>query len=276
VGHLQALQPALVVLEATGGLEIPLAAALAAAGVETAVVHPRQVRDFAKAVGQLAKTDALDAQLLARFAEVIRPTPRPLPDAEAQVLSALLARRRQVITMLVAEQQRLGTALPAVRPRLEGHIAWLRQELADLDDELGRRIRGSPIWREKDALLRSVPGVGPVLSRTLVADLPELGALDRKQIAALVGLAPLNCESGILRGRRVVWGGRGRVRAALYMGTLVAIKHNPALRAFYARLCAAGKAKKVALTACMHKLLTILNAILRQRQPWHAPVAATS
>jgi transposase len=275
VARLKELQPTLVVLEATGGLEIPLAAALVTAGIPAAVVNPRQVRDFAKAVGQLAKTDALDAQLLARFAEVIRPTPRPLPDAEAQALSALLARRSQVVGMLVAEQQRLGTVLPTIRPRLEAHIAWLRQELADLDHELRQTIRSSPIWREHDDLLQSVPGIGPVLSTTLIAELPELGTLDRKQIAALVGVAPLNCESGILRGRRIVWGGRSRVRAALYMGTLVAIRYNPVIRQFYERLCGAGKAKKVALTACLHKLLLMLNAVLRQRLPWQAPPPPT-
>jgi transposase len=276
VTRLQELAPDLIVLEATGGLELPLAAALAAVGLPLAVVNPRQVRDFAKAVGQLAKTDALDAQLLARFADVIRPTPRPLLAAQAQALSALLARRRQVIGMLVAEQQRLGTALSPVRPRLEAHIAWLRQELAQLDAELQATIRESPVWREKERLLRTVPGVGPVLSMTLVADLPELGQLNRKQIAALVGLAPLNCESGRLRGRRIIWGGRGRVRAALYMSTLVAVKHNPVLRAFYDRLLAAGKPKKVALIACMHKLLLTLNALLRQAVAWHPPAHAVA
>jgi transposase len=276
VTRLQELAPSLVVLEATGGLEIPLAAALAIAGLPLAVVNPRQVRDFAKAVGKLAKTDALDAQLLARFADAIRPTPRPLPEAQAQALSAVLARRRQVIGMLVAEQQRLGTALATVRPRIEAHIAWLRQELTQLDAELQATIRQSPVWREKERLLRTVPGVGPVLSMTLVADLPELGQLNRKQIAALVGLAPLNCESGILRGRRIIWGGRGRVRAALYMSTLVAVKHNPVLRAFYDRLLAAGKPKKVALIACMHKLLLTLNALLRQGVAWHPPAQAVA
>ena len=268
VARLRPLAPALVVLEATGGLEVPLAAALAAAALPAAVVTPRQVRDFAKAVGQLAKTDALDARLLARFAAAVRPPVRPVPDAAAQALAALLARRRQTIAMLVAEQQRLGTALPTVRPRVERHIAWLREELADVDAELARAIRASPAWREADDLLRSVPGVGPVLATTLVADLPELGRLDRKAIAALVGVAPLACESGILRGRRLVWGGRARVRAALYMGTLVAVRHNPPIRALYERLLAAGKPTKVALVACMHKLLTILNAILRHRKPW--------
>jgi transposase len=271
VARLQPLRPALVVLEATGGLEAPLAGALVAAGLAVVVVNPRQVRDFAKAVGQLAKTDALDAQLLARFAEVVRPAPRPLPDAEAQALSALLARRQQVIAMLVAEQQRLPTTLPALRPRVEAHIAWLRQERADLDRELRRRIRASPAWRGNDDLLQSVPGIGPVLATTLIAALPELGRLNRKQSAALVGVAPLNCESGILRGRRIIWGGRGRVRAALGMAARVAVQRNPVIRAFYARLLAAGKPKKVALTACMPKLLLTLNALLRQRVPWQAP-----
>ena len=255
-------------LEATGGLEVPVTAALAAAGLAVAVVNPRQVRDFAKAVGQLAKTDVLDARVLARFAEVVRPAPRPLPDAEAAALSALLTRRRQVIAMLVAEQQRLPSTPPALRPRVEAHLGWLRQERDDLDRELRRRIRQSPTWRADDDLLQSVPGVGPVLATTRIAELPELGTLDRKRIAALVGVAPLTCESGILRGRRIVWGGRAQVRAALWMGTLVAVQHNPVVRRFYARLVAAGKPKKVALTACMHKLLTILNALLRRRTRW--------
>ena len=207
VAHLLTARPILIVLEATGGLEVPVTAALAAAGLAVAVVNPRQVRDFAKAVGRLAKTDALDAQVLAHFAEVVRPTPRPLLDADAQALTALLTRRRQVLTMLVAEQQRLPTTLSALRPRVEAHIAWLRQERDDLDRDLRQRIRQSPAWRGDDDLLQSVPGVGPVLATTLIAELPELGHLDRKQIAALVGVAPLNCESGILRGRRIIWGG---------------------------------------------------------------------
>lgn len=273
--RLRAARPTLVVLEATGGLEVPVTAASATVGLAVAVVNPRQVRDFAKAVGQLAKTDALDAQLLARFAEVVRPEPRPLPDADAQALSALLTRRRQVIAMLVAEQQRLATTVAALRPRVEAHIAWLRQERDELDRQLRDRVRGSPAWREDDDLLQSVPGVGPVLATTLIADLPELGRLNRKQIATLVGVAPLNCESGILRGRRIVWGGRAQVRAALWMGTLVAVRHNPVLRQFYGRLVAAGKPKKLALTACMHKLLLILNALLRQRVRWQPAQAVT-
>jgi transposase len=271
VTRLSAARPTLIVLEATGGLEVPVTAALAAAGLAVAVVNPRQVRDFAKAIGQLAKSDALDAHVLARFAEVVRPTPRPLPDADAQALAALLTRRRQVLAMLVAEQQRLPTTLLPLHPRVEAHIAWLRQERDDLDRELRQKIRQSPAWREDDDLLQSVPGVGPVLATTLIAELPELGHLNRKQIATLVGVAPLNCESGILRGRRIIWGGRAQVRAALWMGTLVAIRYNPIIRQFYTRLLAAGKPKKVALTACMHKLLTILNALLRHRTRWQVP-----
>jgi transposase len=274
VARVQALRPTLIVLEATGGREAPLAAALATAGLVVAVVNPRQVRDFARAVGQLAKTDALDAQILARFAEVGQPTPRPLPDAQAQELSALLARRRQLVGMLTAERQRLDTAGPAVRRHIQRHIAWLEQELADLDRHLHDAVQASPLWREREDLLRSVPGIGPTTALTLLAEVPELGQLDRKAIAALVGVAPLNCESGTLRGRRIVWGGRARVRATLYMAALAATKHNPVIRAFYQRLCAAGKPKKVALTACMHKLLLIANAILRQRTPWSAPTGA--
>jgi transposase len=273
VARLQVSRPVLIVLEATGGLEIPVVAALAAAGLAVAVVNPRQVRDFAKATGQLAKTDALDARVLAHFAAVVRPVPRPLPDVERQALAAVLTRRRQVIAMLVAEQQRLGSASLPLRPRIERHITWLRQERDELDQELRHQIRQSPAWREDDDLLQSVPGVGPVLATTLIADLPELGQLDRKQIAALVGVAPLNCESGILRGRRIIWGGRAQVRAALWMSTLVAVRCNPVIRQFYERLLAAHKPKKVALTACMHKLLLILNALLRHRTPWNPSCA---
>lgn len=272
--RLAAFGPTLVILEATGGLERLAAAALAAAGLPVAVVNPRQVRDFAKAVGQLAKTDRLDAQLLARFGADVRPSPRPLPDAAQQDLAALLARRRQLVGMLTAERQRLGTARPAVRARVQAHVRWLERELAAVDDDLGRALRASPVWREQEDLLRSVPGVGPVVALTLLAELPELGTLDRKRIAALVGLAPVACDSGTLRGKRLVWGGRGRVRAALYMAALTATRHNPVLRAFYGRLLAAGKAKKVALTAAMHKLLLILNAIVHTRTPWQQPAGA--
>lgn len=275
LGRLQPLAPGLVVLEASGGWELAVVAALAEAKLPVAVVNPRQVHDFAKAVGQLAKTDQLDAQVLARFGEAVHPEPRPLPDADAQALTALLARRRQVVAMRTAERQRLGTALVPVRSRIEAHLAWLEQELADLDAGtpwvLGRRLHASPLWREREDLLRSVPGVGPVVALTLVAELPELGQLDRKRIAALVGLAPLARDSGTLRGKRLVWGGRGRVRAALSRATLVASRFNPIIRTFYARLLKAGKAKKVALTACMHRLLLILNAIVRANVPWRQP-----
>ena len=267
------LEPALALLEATGGLELPLVAALAAAALPVVVVNPRQVRDFARATGTLAKTDALDAGVLAHFADAVRPEVRPLKDAETQVLNSLTARRRQVMTMLVSEKNRLGTASGAVSPRavsprIEAHIAWLEQELSDLDKGLRQTLRRSPVWREKDDLLRTVPGVGPQLSLTLLAHLPELGTLNRRQIAALVGVAPYNRDRGALRGKRAVWGGRSRVRAVLYMGALVASRHNPAIRDVYQRLLAAGKPKKVALGASMRKLLVILDAMLNHGSPW--------
>jgi transposase len=255
-------------LEATGGMEIPLTSALATAGLPVVVVNPRQVRDFAKASGHLAKTDALDAQVLAQFAEMMRPQPRPLPDAEARALTALLTRRRQLVEMLTAEKNRLLSAPSPIRTRLRTHITWLERELQSTNTTLAEAIRQSPVWREKDELLRSVPGVGPVVTSTLLANLPELGTLTHKQIAALVGVAPLNRDSGTLRGRRTVWGGRAQVRAVLYMGAIVAARFNPVIRVFYQRLQRAGKAKKVALTACMRKLLTILNAMLKHRMPW--------
>jgi transposase len=268
------LQPTLVVLEATGGLEVGLVAELATAGLPVAVVNPRQVRRFAQGIGQLAKTDVLDAQVLAHFAQVVRPIPRPLAEAQAQQLSALLARRQQVIAMLVAERQRFATALPSVQARIRRHLTWLEAELADLDQQLHDAVQASPLWREREDLLRSVPGVGPTTACALLADLPELGSLNRKAIAALVGVAPLARDSGKLRGRRVVWGGRARVRSALYMATLVATRFNPVIQAFYQRLCRAGKPKKVALVASMHKLLTLLNAILRRGIPWSVAPAS--
>lgn len=269
VERLQGLSPALVVLEATGSLEVPVAAALGTADLPVAVVNPRQVRDFAKATGKLAKTDKLDALVLALFAERVRPVPRPLPNLQSRELSALLARRRQLVAMLTTERNRLGSALPNVRPGIQEHIAWLECKLGELSDGMSQLLQESPLWRETENLLRGVPGVGPVLSTTLLAELPELGTLDRRQIAALVGVAPLNRDSGTLRGKRTVWGGRAKVRAVLYMAALVASRFNPVIRAFYQRLLAAGKPKKVALTACMRKLLTILNAILKHRTPWN-------
>ena len=268
VAQLQDLKPAGVVMEATGGLEVPLAAALAAASLPVAVVNPRQVRDFAKSTGRLAKTDALDAHVLAHFAEAVRPEVRPLPDHDTQELNALTVRRSQLMTMLIAEKNSLGRATGAVRPRIQEHIDWLEMEIDDLDNELRETLLRSPVWREKDDLLRSIPGVGAQISFVLLAHLPELGALDRKQIAALVGVAPMNRDSGTMRGKRSIWGGRARVRAALYMGALTASRCNPAIRDFYQRLLAAGKPKKVALTACMRKLLITMNSIVKSGQRW--------
>ena len=274
VVQLGAVAPERIVLEASGGLELPLVAALAAAALPVVVVNPRQVRDFARATGRLAKTDALDAQVLAHFAEAVRPELRPLPDAETQALRDLVARRRQLVAMLVAERQRRRAARAAVRPGIEAHIAWLQQARAQLDDQLQTSVQLSPHWRAQDQLLRSVPGVGPQLARTLLAQLPELGQLDRRRIAALVGVAPYNRDSGQWRGPRSIWGGRASVRAALYMSALVASRHNPVIRDFYQRLLARGKPKKSALTACMRKLLVILNAILKTNTPWQAPLSA--
>jgi len=271
--RLQALQPQIIVLEATGGYETLLVAALLAGGLPVAVVNPRQVRNFAKSIGRLAKTDRIDAHVLARFATAVELKVRPLPDAQLQELSDLLARRRQVVEMLTAEKNRFKMARGPVQADIREHIAWLERKLDQLDDELRQRLRSSPVWREKEDLLRSVPGVGPVLSVTLLAELPELGQLDRKQIAALVGVAPLNRDSGQHQGKRMVWGGRAAVRSALYMGTLVATRHNPVIKRFYERLLAAGKARKVALVACMHKLLIILNAMIKHRTPWRCPSA---
>lgn len=276
LAYLQPQPPTLVVLEATGGLELPVAGTLAAAGLAVAVVNPRQVRDFARAGGTLAKTDRLDAQILAEFAQKMQPEPRPLPDAQTQALQGLVTRRQQVVDMLTAEKNRLASALPPLRPEIRDHIRYLEGQLAHLNDELQRHLETQAAWRQKDQLLRSVKGVGPVLSVTLVADLPELGQLNRKQIAALVGVAPLNRDSGLHQGRRGIWGGRAQVRAVLYMATLNATRYNHVIRTFYQRLLAAGKKKKVALTACMRKLLVILNAILRTGIPWQADSPPTS
>ena len=270
VEQVQALRPTLIVLEATGGLERAATAALATAGLPVVVVNPRQVRDFARATGQLAKTDALDARALAHFADVIRPTPRPLPDAQTQELRALLGRRQQLIVMRTAEQNRLAGVSAYLGQDIEAHIAWLNTRIATLDDDLETLLRASPLWRENDDLLQSAPGIGPVCARTLVLELPAWGTLTRQQIAALVGVAPLKCDSGTLRGRRTIWGGRAHVRTVLYMGTLVGTRYNPRIKTFYERLLAAGKVKKVALTACMHKFLTILNAMLKHRTPWQS------
>ena len=275
-GHDAATPPRreLIVLEATGGYELLCVAALAAAALPVVVVNPRQVRDFARATGQLAKTDRIDADILALFAERVRPTVRPLPDAEAQELDALLARRRQLLEMLQAERNRLGQVFGRgkrpVKKSLKTHIAFLERELRITDTDLSEMIRRSPAWRERDDLLQSVPGIGRVVSLTLLADLPELGRLSRREIAKLVGVAPLSRDSGTFRGRRFVQGGRASVRAMLYMGALVATKRNVVIRVFYQRLVAAGKPKKLALVACMRKLLTILNTMVRTGQRWSA------
>ncbi len=266
--RLTGMSPPLVVLEATGGLEWALTAELAAAGLPVAVVNPRHVRDFARAAGTLAKTDALDAQVLAHFAQAMEPDPRPLPDSDAQDLQALVGRRRQLVEMITAEKNRRRTVIARIRPQVEEHIRWLGKSLEDLDQDLGGFIRSSPMWRTKERVMRSVPGVGPVLSATLLANLPELGALSRGQIAALVGVAPFNRDSGTLRGKRTVWGGRRQVRAALYMAALVATRYNPVIKDFYQRLCSKGKPKKVALTACMRKLLVILNSMVKHGRDW--------
>src|SRR5215207_4333590 len=276
LARLEESSPALVVVEATGGFERPVAATLVAWGLAVAVVNPRQARDFARATGRLAKTDRMDAESLARFAEAVHPAPRAIPDEEALALGEILARRRQLVGMLTAEKNRLVTATTRqVKKRIEAHLLWLEKELARTERDLEEAIEESPVWRENEALLRGVPGVGPVLAKTLLAELPELGELKNKQLAALVGVAPLNRDSGILRGKRAIWGGRGGVRAALYMGALVATRCNPSIKVFYERLLAAGKPKKVALVACMRKLLVILNAILRNRTPWRPSHALT-
>jgi transposase len=268
IEQLRGFNPALIVLEATGGLEVYLAGELAVSGFPVVVVNPRQVRDFAKAIGKLAKTDKIDAQVLAQFAQAVRPVPRPLPDASTQALGALVARRRQMMQMLVAEKNRLQSSPKPIRKEIQKHILWLERHLTSLDEDLTRSIQQSPLWCERENLLKSTPGVGPVMSRTLLADLPELGTLNNKQIAALVGVAPLNRDSGKLRGKRSVWGGRAHVPSTLYRSTLAALRFNPVIKAFYQRLLVAGKAKKVALTACMRKLLVILNAMLKHGTPW--------
>jgi transposase len=270
VDQLTARAPTLVVLEATGGYETPVATALTLAGIPVAIVNPRHVRDFAKALGRLAKTDQLDATVLAAFAQRVHPPARPLPDELTTDLRALVARRQQLVEMRTAEQQRLARARPALHANLEEHIAWLTAQIRDLDTDLRHRLETSPVWRVDDQRLRSVPGIGPTTALRLLVSLPELGTLSRRQIAALVGVAPLNRDSGTRHGPRTTWGGRAPVRAALYMATLVACRHNPVIRAFYLRLRQAGKPPKVARVAAMRKLLTILNAMMKQHTVWTA------
>lgn len=277
VARLRDHHPHLIVMEATAGYELPLAAACAAAALPVAIVNPRQVRAFAQAIGRTAKTDAIDAAVLALFGARVQPAPRPVPDAETQALAGLVTRRRQLLDMLGAERRRLEQAPPTgpITRDLRNHIRWLERRVSDVDQEIGTAIQQSAVWRVHEDLLRTVPGIGPTTARTLLAELPELGRLDRRAIAALVGVAPFNCDSGQSRGRRRIWGGRASVRASLYMAALVASRHNPVLGPFYRRLRQLGKPAKVALVAVMRKLLTILNAMIKHQAPWNPTVVST-
>ena len=269
VNRLRQLAPQLIVLEATGGYEKVVLASLAGAGLAVLAVNPRQVRDFARACGRLAKTDRLDAAIIAHFAERLRPPLRPLPDAAAQALGAIVVRRRQIIDMISAENMRLQQTLARkVQTSIKAHLTWLQEQLTSIDDDLDATIKENDTWLHNEQLLDAVPGVGKTTARTLIVELPELGSLDRRQIAALVGVAPINHDSGCHRGQRHIRGGRTTVRAALFMAAWVGTRHNPVLQAFYKRLIAAGKPRKVALDACMRKLLTILNALIRDQKPW--------
>lgn len=269
VMKMKRLSPALIVMEATGGYEVAAAAELQSKGFPVAVVNPRHIRDFAKSLGILAKTDILDANVIARFAATIQPPARLLPDEETKRLSGIMMRRRQVVVMRTAEKNRLHQAVPGVQERIKEHIKWLNQELDDINKELGQIIESNPEWKEKSDIIQSVPGVGPNLAITILSDFPELGSLNRKQTASLSGVAPFNRDSGKMRGKRSVWGGREVVRTAVYMSTFSAIRFNPLLKLFFQKLVAAGKLRKVAMVACMRKLICILNAMLKNRTPWN-------
>lgn len=276
IAFMQPLKPALIVLEATGGLEMAVVSALASDQQPVAVVNPRQVRDFAKATGKLAKTDNIDAGVIAHFGKALRPEIRPLKDPEAQALDALNSRRRQIVDMLTMEKNRLFTATKWTKEDIESHIAWLEKRLKKANDDISKAIKKSPVWKEKDEIFQSVKGIGPVTSLTLITSLPELGTLNRKQVAALAGVAPMNRDSGNFRGKRTIFGGRANLRAVLFMSALVASKHNSVIRKFYQRLVAAGKSKKLALTACARKLLTILNVMVKNGTKWQDPVMETA
>jgi transposase len=276
VEHLESLPPALVVMEATGGLETLLAVTLTQAGCRVAIVNPRQVRDFAKATGRLAKTDRLDAEVIAHYAEAIRPEVRSLPDETTRHLGELVTRRHQVVEMITAEKNRLSAMHGPMRQNIETHLAWLQDRLAELDEQVQQTLRQSPVWQAQVNLLKSVPGVGNGLSSLLLVELPELGQLTHKQISSLVGLAPMNRDSGKWHGQRSIWGGRARIRAVLYMSTVAAVRCNPIIRAFYERLREKGKQAKVALTACMHKLLIILNAMVKTGTAWQPNLESLS
>jgi transposase len=269
LAYLEKFTPSLVVMEATGDIEVPLAACLYTTGTPVAVINPRQIKDFAKATGKLAKTDKIDARTIAHFAQAIHPEAKPVKDEKTEELSAILTRRSQVLEMLIMEKNRIKKARKVVKEAIKAHITFLENELKELDKELKGKVKETPIWREKDDLLQSVPGVGKVLSLMILAELVELGMLNRRQIAALVGVAPFNRDSGRIKGKRTVWGGRARLRATLYMATISAIRHNPMIKTFYERLLKAGKQKKTAIVACMRKLITVLNAILKTRTAWN-------
>ncbi len=273
ITKLHTFHPTLIVLEATGGFELRLVSELAAAQLPVVVTNPRRVRSFARATGQLAKTDKLDAYVLAHFAAALRPEPRALPTEQEEQLTALLTRRHQIVEMLTIEKNRLQTVRPTMRADIEAHIAWLTEKLAVLDADIDHFIQGSPLWHEKATLLQGVPGIGRITASTLLALLPELGTLNRQEIAALVGVAPVNKDSGRTHGKRRIYGGRASVRSVLYMAALSATKHNPTIKKFYDHLVRQGKEKKVALTACMRKLLVIVNAILRTKQAWRTETA---
>jgi transposase len=277
IAELISLRPALIVLEATGGLEMRVVSALHAAGLPVVVVNPRQVRDFAKALGQLAKTDRLDARVLAHFAAAIKPALRPIKSKEEQELDALTGRRSQLIEMLIDEKNRRASATDTVSDKIKEHIDWLEECIAELDEQLKALLQSSPHWQAKDEILQSVPGIGPVVSFSMIADLPELGTLNRQKISKLVGVAPLNCDSGQHRGTRHIYGGRAQLRRALYMATLTALRWNPVIKEFYDRLCANQKPFKVAITACMRKLISIINVMVRDSTTWKSkedPVSA--
>ena len=276
ITFLRPLKPTLVVLEATGGLEMAVASALAADQQPVAIVNPRQIRDFAKATGKLAKTDNIDSGIIAHFGAAIRPEARPLKGPEAQALDALNSRRRQIVEMLTMEKNRLSSATKWTRTDIESHIAWLEKRLKMVNTDISQSIKKSPVWKAKDEIFQSVKGVGPITSLALLTSLPELGVLNRKQISALAGLAPMNRDSGKFRGKRTIFGGRAELRAVLYMSALVASKHNPVIKEFYQRLVKAGKSKKLALTACARKLLTILNVMVRNGTKWQDPVTKTA
>jgi transposase len=275
VESVRSREPTLVVLEATGGYQTRVVTALVVAKIPAAVVNPRQVREFARSIGKLAKTDAIDALVLARFGESVRPEPRALKDDETLELEALVTRRRQIVDMITAESNRLQVAPRTMQADIRDHIEWLKKRLKDHDLEIGRAIERSPIWRAKEDLLRGIPGVGRITVVTLLSELPELGQLSGKQIAALVGVAPLNRDSGKMRGRREIWGGRPTVRRCLYMAAVAATRFNVVIRAFYDRMLDAGKTKKAALVACMRKLIVIMNAMVRRNEPWRLPLGST-